>query len=283
MKALGVYRESVYSPGREGDDAMILEATAAALAHRGVQVCLRRPHEIDAFSAPSQLVFTMAQGEAALAVLQRWQEQNTPVVNTATAIRNCRRALTVALCAAAGVPMPQSWLVPTAPVVSLARASVWGVTEQVPAERGGSARCNFSSRLWVKRADVHATHPSDVVQVEDETTLARTLAEFAHRGITHALIQVHCPGTVVKFYGVGPGYFFDCPALDPVTHERLAALTAAAACVLGLEIFGGDCILAPDGTLLLIDLNDWPSFARCRERAAHAIAEYLCQRIPRVL
>ena len=36
--------------------------------------------------------------------------------------------------------------------------------------------------------------------------------------------------------------------------------------------------LAP-GELTLIDLNDWPSFAPCRERASYAIADFITKRV----
>ena len=38
-----------------------------------------------------------------------------------------------------------------------------------------------------------------------------------------------------------------------------------------VAIYGGDCIVRDDGSFALIDFNDWPSFARCREEAAAAI------------
>jgi hypothetical protein len=52
-----------------------------------------------------------------------------------------------------------------------------------------------------------------------------------------------------------------------------AAFRAAGA--LGVEIFGGDAIVGPDGRPLVIDLNAWPSFALCRAEAAAAIARHL--------
>ena len=44
---------------------------------------------------------------------------------------------------------------------------------------------------------------------------------------------------------------------------------------LDIKIYGGDCIMSEDGTLSLIDINDWPSFAPCRQLAAPAIARYV--------
>lgn len=39
-----------------------------------------------------------------------------------------------------------------------------------------------------------------------------------------------------------------------------------------VDVYGGDCIVRPDGTFCVIDFNDWPSFSRCRGEAAEAIA-----------
>ena len=47
----------------------------------------------------------------------------------------------------------------------------------------------------------------------------------------------------------------------------------------GLDVFGGDVIVSSRGELTLIDLNDWPSFAPCRERAAYAIADFIIKRV----
>jgi len=40
----------------------------------------------------------------------------------------------------------------------------------------------------------------------------------------------------------------------------------------GIKVYGGDCIVGEDGSFCIIDFNDWPSFSRCREDAATAIA-----------
>ena len=47
--------------------------------------------------------------------------------------------------------------------------------------------------------------------------------------------------------------------------ERLAQLV-------GIEVYGGDAIIDSEGRFYIIDFNDWPSFSRCRDEAAEAIA-----------
>ena len=122
------------------------------------------------------------------------------------------------------------------------------------------------------------------------------MRDFAARGIARAAMQPHCAGDEIKFYGVLGSPFFhwyysDVASdgngtgvaphgrrnpLDVAALRRLADRAAAAA---GLEIFGGDVIIGPAGEQTLIDLNDWPSFAPCRDRASEAIADYLVRRV----
>jgi hypothetical protein len=49
----------------------------------------------------------------------------------------------------------------------------------------------------------------------------------------------------------------------------------AAARRLGLDVFGGDVALPDPDHPVLIDLNDWPSFAPFRDEAARHIAGYV--------
>jgi hypothetical protein len=58
-------------------------------------------------------------------------------------------------------------------------------------------------------------------------------------------------------------------------NARTRRLAEFAARGLDIGIYGGDAIVAPDGSLSIIDLNDWPSFAPCRGAAAYAIARHV--------
>ena len=40
-----------------------------------------------------------------------------------------------------------------------------------------------------------------------------------------------------------------------------------------MVVYGGDCIVDSDGKMQIIDFNDWPSFAPCRNEAAPYIAK----------
>src|SRR3989442_5404661 len=63
------------------------------------------------------------------------------------------------------------------------------------------------AKVWVKRGDVHAERPEDVVAVPLER-LGTAAAAFAARAIPWVALQEHIPGPIVKFYGVADGRFF---------------------------------------------------------------------------
>jgi hypothetical protein len=134
---------------------------------------------------------------------------------------------------------------------------------------------------WVKRADVHATQADDVAYGAGAADVSAALANLDRRGITAAIIQQHVHGPVIKFYAVRGTFFAWFPAprtrieLSPDAIAAMRALAERGAAALGLEIFGGDCVQPPAGEPQLIDLNDWPSYGRCRLEAAHAIASYI--------
>lgn len=258
----GITREHVFSPGKIEADAAVLETVAARLRALGhvVSVCSAdAPQWPDADGASA--VFTMCQGAVALERLARWAAAGLRVVNSPQGILNCQRHRTIALLARADVPFPPSVLVHT------------GEPALLPAWVSGGA--------WVKRGDFHATQAADVVQVEGVDAAQAALNAFDARGIRHAVVQQHVAGTVVKFYAVR-GSFFHCvppPGGAPLAAAvlaRLRALGERAAHVLGVEIYGGDCVYdSREGNLVLIDLNDWPSYAPCCAEAATYIAAYL--------
>ncbi|MBI4500022.1 MAG: hypothetical protein HY700_02560, partial [Gemmatimonadetes bacterium] len=188
------------------------------------------------------------------------------VVNRPASVLNCHRRSLVEKLVAAGLPFPRTLL---------ARTTAEG-TAAVPVD----LLTTDHDPIWVKRGDVHAERPEDVV-VTDRDGLRQALAEFEGRGIGWAALQVHVPGPILKFYGVADGRFFrwypatDGDAVIRVDQVRLREVAFAAASALGLEIFGGDVALPSPEQPVIIDVNDWPSFARFRSDAARAIAGYI--------
>ena len=65
--------------------------------------------------------------------------------------------------------------------------------------------------------------------------------------------------------GKSKGIDFDIDELKDICHRAAEALD--------VRIYGGDCIVSPEGKIEIIDFNDWPSFAPCRNEAAPFIAK----------
>jgi glutathione synthase/RimK-type ligase-like ATP-grasp enzyme len=264
IRLLGIYREKECSPGRhQSNDAQLLEAVATNLRAHGFSIELTTLEQARTRRAGAALVFSMCQGRPALELLAGW-ERGVQIVNSPRAARNTHRDRLPDLMQRAGVPFPATQIVPTTGAVRLGAAVEDG--------------------LWLKRGDVHASVSADVQRVDSLEAFEAGRAEFVSRGIGAAAVQAHRSGDEIKFYGVAGSeffhWFYSGPSsgyvFDPAALPRLAARAAAAA---GLDIYGGDVIVSPAGDLTLIDLNDWPSFAPCRERAADAIADSLTRRV----
>src|SRR5260370_34760411 len=114
MRALGVYREPEFSPGKVEHDAAILDAVLAELKRHGVEIsAISAARLVDDPPAGADLVLAMCQGERALGRLVALEQQGVIAINSALAIRNCYRDLLCAGLVHAGVPVPSGALVRT--------------------------------------------------------------------------------------------------------------------------------------------------------------------------
>ncbi|HVB81904.1 MAG TPA: hypothetical protein VNE82_18395 [Candidatus Binataceae bacterium] len=267
MRALGVYRETEFSPGKVTHDAAILDAVLGELERHEVEVAaISAARLVDDPPAGADLVLAMCQGERALGRLAALERQGATAVNSALAIRNCYRDLLCAGLVHAGVPVPPGALVRTG-----AR----------PPDLSPLGVLDLDAPMFVKRGDLHALASDDVQRVESRGALRSALAGMARRGVPVAYVQQAVEGRVVKFYGVSGGEYFAAldaegarggqDSMSDRVRLELARSAAAAAATLGLEAWGGDAVI--DGErFTMIDFNDWPSFSRVREAAARAIA-----------
>jgi len=267
---VAVYRRPSYSPlQHRSNDTAILAATARELAARGWRVTDTSEEQVEQGRLPAaQLYLNMCQGSLASEQLMPLEADGAVVVNRPTSVLNCHRHRLVQRLAQSTLAFPRTLIQPSSappPSAELLR--------EFARDHG---------KIWVKRGDVHAERREDVVAAT-AAELASVLVAFAQRGIPWVALQQHVPGPVVKFYGVTDGRFFrwygadagfgkERPAVD---EDRLRALAFDAATVLGLEIFGGDVACPQPDRPVLIDINDWPSFAPFREEAAGAIAAYI--------
>jgi hypothetical protein len=259
-RAIGIYREPEFSPGKVEADAAILDAAMAELAREGIETFTLDARAFAAAPpAPADLVLAMCQSANALKRLAEMEQRGAIAINSALAIRNCYRDLLGLGLARAGVATPPAVLVPTA----------------APADFRALACLDLSLAVYVKRGDLHALGADDVQRVRGRAQVEAALESFARRGIPRAYVQQEVEGRVVKFYGVSGGTYFSAIADDGEVPEggvrELSEASHRAAAALGVEAWGGDAILS-DGQFAIVDFNDWPSFARVRAPAARAIA-----------
>ena len=139
-------------------------------------------------------------------------------------------------------------------------------------------------------------HKEDVSYCRHREEAQDVLHEFYYRGIKRAVINEHLDGDLVKFYGVeGTDFFYWFYPFDsghgkygleaingksrglPFDAENLKEIFMKAARLLDVKVFGGDCIVDTDEVARIIDFNDWPSFAPCRNEAAPHIARLFLQ------
>jgi hypothetical protein len=276
LHVVAISRSPTYSPLQHAtNDTAILDATVGQLEALGWTA--RRLGERDVVNhplPPADLYLNMCQGPAASQSLVEHETLGQRFFNRPSSVLGCHRHRLVTALAGSGIAFPNTVLVHTDESL-------------LPAERAGLESLG-PGPFWLKRGGVHAERPEDVLALEARE-LEHGLAEFAARGISLAAVQAHVPGPVVKFYGVAGGAFFHAYLAEtkqPVTPalvdpEALRILAFRAAARLRLDIFGGDVVIAEHHRPVLIDLNDWPSFAPIRDVAARAIAGHVHAARPR--
>jgi hypothetical protein len=255
VKLVALYRQASYSPNQHRtNDTAILDATVAELEALGWSAKSACENDFALESlADADLVLNMCQGPVASERLLALEEAGVPIINRPSSVLACHRHRMVVL------------LADHIPRTAIVRTS------------GDPELDGFGAdgrRVWLKRGDVHAERAEDVVSLWREE-IPDALRVFAARGIARVAMQEHVAGPIVKFYGVADGRFFRYYGADGVDGERLKTLAFAAAERLGLGVFGGDVAFPEPDRPVLIDLNDWPSFAPFRAEAARHIAGYV--------
>lgn len=279
QQIIGIRRDSHFSPNHIGNDRIIFDRVTASLTVYGFNVSVYNEDEFVEmqYDAPIAGIVSMGRNKRLVANLQAYERHGVPVFNSAFGVANCYRVSMVRGLLSAGIPHPKSVIIST-------------TDDSTPFYHELGAK-----GVWVKRGDFHAIHREDVSYAASSDECKHILNEYALRGIESAVICEHLTGDLVKFYGVrGSGFFYwfypydnhhhkfteyqqvNGPSAHYAFDERLLkAMAERAADALGVHIYGGDAIVGPDGRFHIIDLNDWPSFAPCREAAAKAIAGFL--------
>ena len=274
IKIAGIMRAGAYSPNHIGNDAAIFNAAADELRKRGCLVNIYSEEKFLNDGIKEGIIVNMCREMKSIDKLQELEDAGALVINSGYGIENCTRERMTRILLGSGIPYPKSLIV--------------GTDENILQDLvdGGFDRC------WIKRGDFHAMHKEDVSYVRHPEEAQEVLQEYFLRGIKRAVINIHLEGDLVKFYGVqGTDYFFWFYPYDAghskygleaingksrgikFDEAELRRICEEASEALDVKIYGGDCIIDPDGSIRIIDFNDWPSFAPCRKEAAPHIAK----------
>lgn len=264
---LGIRRDPSFSPDHIENDSEIFRLTAQALRERGFEVTERAERDLLSGPLDFDAVFTMARDRRSLSTLLTLERSGRLSINSPTGILNCYRFNMVSILQDARIPFPRSMMITT---------DDGQVLREFPHERSDG---------WIKRGDVHAVvRTKDVSHFRSVEGLLEVVRDFQSRHIEGAVVQEHIVGDTVKFYAIRGGSFFRWYFQDGVANEgldpdRLFNLAEQAAAALEIEVYGGDAIVTPRGEIIIVDMNDWPTFARFREEASRAIADHLIRKV----
>ena len=269
-KALLIQRAACYSPNSEEKDLAILQEVGCFFDDAKI---IGEGEFVESFSTYNQLIsaesvgsvnayyqiISMARSPKALDCLEQLEQRGIRVLNPSVGIRGCQRSNVDKVMRENHLPLPP--------------------------DEGDDG-------YWVKRADAAAQSKEDVCFCHDWAEVEKMRSTFMQRGITDIVTQAHVKGDVVKFYGVeGTNFFWyyysgddtetkfgdedrnGKPQYYPFSSSDLQADAEKLACLLQTPIYGGDAIIQEDGSYVIIDFNDFPSFSKCRKEAAKAIFE----------
>lgn len=273
-------RAGAYSPNHIGNDAAIFNAVAEQLRKRGCEVKVYNEEQFQNSEIEEDIILNMCREKASMEKLIRLEDEGRLVINSGYGIENCTRERMTRILLGNNIPYPESLIVNTNE----------DVREDL--KKGGY------ERVWIKRGDFHAMHKEDVSYCRHPQEAQEVLHEYYFRGIKRAVINKHLDGDLIKFYGVqNQDWFFWFYPFDEghskYGHEAingrskglhfdesyLKDICQRASEIMDVKIYGGDCIVDQDGSIRIIDFNDWPSFAPCRAEAAPHIAKCVMQSI----
>ena len=255
---VAVVRDPRFSPLSVEKDRAILQAVADRLG--GAQMVEEQRLTTLAKEVFAQTDFFLSMGRMTdtLAFLDEKRREGARVINNPQGVAQCARGRLREVMDCLGMPVPPA---------------------------------SGAHGHWVKRGDAAAQRADDVVFVPPDASIQDRADAFARRGVTDVVVEAHIPGDVVKFYGVESTGFFRIfyPTDDGLTKfglekvngpahhyafdaEALQQAVENVARFLDVPIYGGDAIITSEGRFFVIDFNDWPSFGRCLNEAADAIA-----------
>ena len=278
----GISRASRFSPNRECNDSAVFSLTVNYLEENGFSVRTYTEEEFIRSDGDERWIFHMARGHEILEYLAEKESRGSIIVNSVQSIKNCRRDILTHILLQNGIPYPESFTADTSMPIDM------------HLRQSGIESC------WLKRSDTYAMCPEDICFARTGNDAQRLLPTFSERGIASVVVNRHLPGDLIKFYGIdATPFFYWChpsrkgfdkfgyeringsPTFIPFKEDMLRDICSRAARLLGLYIYGGDAIVSPDGSIHLIDLNDWPSFSPCLHEAVAHIGSSIIKKFNR--
>ena len=275
---LAVHRAPEFSPNLAVSDAAILQLVSSKLEEVGFRV---EEVDEDTFGRMSdselrsyELVIHMMRRISSLLKLQRL---GLPAINAPQAVLTVAksREMTLELLQQAGVAVPQWW------AYEPSDDQMFQCEPQLQQLLPG----------WIKVMREGGTRHDDVTWVETPLDADARVMELAAQRVPDIVVTRHVEGDLLKVYAVMPDFVYAFypqemnytkfgtaeqhnTALAHIEYsdEELRAIAGVIASTFGIEIFGFDVVIEPNGHIVVIDVNDWPSFSAYRQKGASAIA-----------
>lgn len=281
-RALLVRRATPYSPNNVERDAAILAAVGSCLEQSGwgietVDECALTQMPLEQLNSYT-LVLHMARRFDSL---HRLSQLSIPVINRPNGVTTLSqsREMTLETLQLAGVNVPRWWA--------------------YDAEADDMFQCEPELQAllpgWLKVMRTDGVRPDDVQWMDHPLAVDTRIIELQAECVPDIVLTSHVQGDLLKVYCVatdsdvslwttypqerayskfGTAEQHNAPlayhSFEQADLQRVALRIAQA---FGIRVFGFDAIVTPAHQLVVIDVNDWPSFGICRNQAAQAIAQ----------
>jgi len=274
---LAVHRALEFSPNLAVSDAAILQVVVSKLEEDGFHVEVIDEDTFDSLSDDElrqyELVVHMMRRMTSLLKLQRLHLPAINAPQAALAVAKSRE-MTLELLQNAGISVPQWW------------------AYEPSEDRMFQCEPELQQLLpgWVKVMREGGTRHDDVIWVETPLQADARILELVEQRVPDIVVTKHVCGDLLKVYAVAPDFVYafypqemnytkfgtaeqhnSTLAHIPYNKEELESIAWGISHTFGIDIFGFDVIVEPGGRIVVIDVNDWPSFSAYREKAASAI------------